>query len=1255
MQEDLRIYNSKISAFSNFKKIKLEAVPDLHDVVSTRGPIRPHSPVFYSSEIPQFKSHQSQLETAVTSTTAFVFPQHRDAFTNLENQTHNYIRASAIKLRDNYHQRCGTKRKCDDLNAPMQLTETQAVSSEDDNTTNNNTTTTTTTTTSKTTSSSNTEGDYQLVQHEVLYSLTSHNTYEVLEFLGRGTFGQVVKCWKKGTNEIVAIKILKNHPSYARQGQIEVSILTRLSHENADEFNFVRAFECFQHKNHTCLVFEMLEQNLYDFLKQNKFQPLPLKYIRPITQQVLTALLKLKSLHLIHADLKPENIMLVDPVRFPYRVKVIDFGSASHVSKAVCSTYLQSRYYRAPEILLGLPFCEAIDMWSLGCVIAELFLGWPLYPGSSEYDQIRYVSQTQGLPAEHMLSAATKTTRFFIRENTDSNYPFWRLKTPEEHEAETKIKSKEARKYIFNCLDDMAQINVPTDLEGSELLAEKIDRKEFIDLLKRMLTLDQERRIMPGEALNHPFATMAHLIEYACSSMVKQSVQAMEICRRTVKSIFDINQNGGGLMSNLVPTSTASLTVTFNNQINALHTQMASQNLAASSHQAAPELQYLPYPLQSRPYIPYQASQVSQPLPGASQRSNTQFNRADPFIHVSSIVVPGTLQGLSSPTRYNHVPMVTQAAPTLQLQPQLITQPTTQQITPVTMLEGGRPVLMTNAPGGAWPHAAAAAAAQQVLVGSWQQIPGLPTQRSVQQPLLTETLASQALPDSWRQSIVLDSFDQSSLAPLGSTSQQWNIGMVPTTYSLSGQQSSSQSSKRQTKQGRTSMKEPTSTHLSPVKKRVKENTPPDSLLQQDAAQALCNWSMSQGREQRQPIVIADTPSPAVSIITISSDSDDDADHKHHSRRGKNNPGVHFVQPTTRNTQAFTSSLASSAVDSFDSLRGRKNNSSVIVADAQDNELEENINSYNKKQIILTPIKHEEVERSTLATDPSHYLYSNSLNLPSTTTTAQVPPMMSSSFDTKPRKTREQAKVSPYMANIPKQEHCVPSSVGRSHEKNRGMRSPKLEVRLPPLEVEINSAALQGKLAYVSPTVRPGHSSQKMGATQSIVSQTGSVLGGKHWSGNINFGSRHAAGTSQLSPVQGSVSLTQPVFLSAGTQMEFNRDYRRPPTLQGSPIHHYLLPAHQQPQVAAIPAGISQYAPFSPSVAPPPAHQSPRHVQYTTQPLPAHVHPVLQSSTLPAGPYQPQLTSQYGVGTATTGLYATYPLSPNKGRSYQYFA
>lgn len=385
--------------------------------------------------------------------------------------------------------------------------------------------------------SSKNDGDYQLRSHEILQSPTA--TYEVLDFLGRGTFGQVVKCWKRGTNNLVAVKILKNHPSYARQGQIEVSILSKLMSENADLYNFVKALDVFTHRSHTCLVFEMLDVNLYDFLKHNKFQPLTLGQIRPVTQQVLAALFKLKQLGLIHADLKPENIMFVDPVHQPFKVKVIDFGSASHISKAVQSTYLQSRYYRAPEILLGLPFCEAIDVWSLGCVIAELFLGWPLYPGSSEYDQIRYVSQTQGLPTDPMLSAATKTRRFFHREFLGTAYPYWRLKTPHEHEAETCIKSKESRKYIFNCLEDIQQVNPRRNSSGDmELMADMSDRRQFVDLLKRMLALDEDHRLSPAAGLTHPFITMTHLAEYVNNTKyVRKCINLMQVCTNINSSI----------------------------------------------------------------------------------------------------------------------------------------------------------------------------------------------------------------------------------------------------------------------------------------------------------------------------------------------------------------------------------------------------------------------------------------------------------------------------------------------------------------------------------------------------------------------------------------------------------------------------------------------------------------------------------------------------------------------------------------------
>ncbi|XP_075952443.1 homeodomain-interacting protein kinase 1 isoform X4 [Anarhichas minor] len=552
-------------------------------------------------------------------------------------------------------------------------------------------------------SSSNGEGDYQLVQHEILCSVSC--SYEVLEFLGRGTFGQVAKCWKRGTNEIVAIKILKNHPSYARQGQIEVGILNRLSAENADEYNFVRSYECFQHKGHTCLVFEMLEQNLYDFLKHSKFSPLPLRHIRPILQQVATALMKLKSLGLIHADLKPENIMLVDPLRQPYRVKVIDFGSASHVSKAVCSTYLQSRYYRAPEIILGLPFCEAIDMWSLGCVIAELFLGWPLYPGASEYDQIRYISQTQGLPAEYLLSAGTKTSRFFNR-GPDSSYPLWRLKTPSEHEMEMGIKSKEARKYIFNCLDDMMQVNLSSHLEGTDMLAEKADRREFIDLLKRMLRLDADKRITPTKTLGHPFVTMSHLMDYPHSSHVKSCFQNMEICKR--RSSYDSSKSL--YSTSAVPSAAAgNLTVTFSSQLN-------QHNQVPSAGGAVPLLNYQPALYQQATINIPGLAQQSVPIP---TRAAGLCSQTEPFQQTLIVCPPSTIQGLqtsskssSFPVRMeNSVPIVPQnpSAQSLQIQPSMLTQ--------------------------AWPTGT-----QQILIpSSWQQVPGVAIHSSAHQSNVPES------------------------------------------------------------------------------------------------------------------------------------------------------------------------------------------------------------------------------------------------------------------------------------------------------------------------------------------------------------------------------------------------------------------------------------------------------------------------------------------------------------------------------------
>ncbi|XP_022643697.1 homeodomain-interacting protein kinase 1-like [Varroa destructor] len=378
-------------------------------------------------------------------------------------------------------------------------------------------------------SSSISETDYELVKNEVLTSATG-NQYEVLEFLGKGTYGQVVRCQQKGTTRNVAIKVLENDPRNSKKRDNEVSIIQQLSVENP-AYNFVQAFEFFEHKQHKCIVFEMLRQSLFDYVVERESHCLPLKHIRPIVQQLLTALDKLKTLGLIHADLKPANIMLVDPIRQPFRIKVIDFGLSISVSEAAIDSCVQSRFYRAPEVLLGFPFNEAIDMWSLGCLMAELFLGWPLYPGRSEYDQIRYIVETQGLPASNVLNSGARTRQFFVPVRTPLlKSHFWRLKSRHEFEAETRIRSCENRIYIFDSLRDLAKVNPPMNLEldNTEALAEKADRRQFTDLVERMLSLDPDTRITPKDAANHNFMKLKHLDRYDFCRHVRHSVEIME-------------------------------------------------------------------------------------------------------------------------------------------------------------------------------------------------------------------------------------------------------------------------------------------------------------------------------------------------------------------------------------------------------------------------------------------------------------------------------------------------------------------------------------------------------------------------------------------------------------------------------------------------------------------------------------------------------------------------------------------------------
>ncbi|XP_028586268.2 homeodomain-interacting protein kinase 3 isoform X1 [Podarcis muralis] len=853
------VYQTQSSAFCSVKKLKVE----------------PSSCVYHERIYPRIYVNDNFLGIAQPPSSVGTFLQARNLFDRPQRETF-LLQTSAVALKNiagateilavqaqqpqveapwteiqesglnvlDRPQRCGLKRKSEELenqSGAMQIVDELPILPAMLQTNLGNPVTVVTATATSKPSGTNGDGDYQLVHHEVLCSVK--NTYEVLDFLGRGTFGQVVKCWKRGTNEIVAIKILKNHPSYARQGQIEVSILARLSTENADEFNFVRAYECFQHRNHTCLVFEMLEQNLYDFLKQNKFSPLQLKVIRPILQQVATALKKLKSLGLIHADLKPENIMLVDPARQPYRVKVIDFGSASHVSKTVCSTYLQSRYYRAPEIILGLPFCEAIDMWSLGCVIAELFLGWPLYPGALEYDQIRYISQTQGSPPEQLLNVGTKTTRFFCKE-TDAPYSSWRLKTLEEHERETGMKSKEARKYIFNSLDEIVHVNMVMDLEGSDLLAEKADRREFVSLLKKMLLIDADSRITPVDTLNHPFITMKHLLDFPHSNQVKSCFHIMDICKYRSNSYDTNNRNKTVHLRPIASGNAPNLSANFA-KIGAVR----SQALAGSAHSVMHH------------GIPLQAG-------------TAQFGCNDAF-QQTLIICPPTLQGIHAnhgkPNGYsvrvdNAVPLVTQA-PTLQ------------------------PLQIRGVLSQTWSNRT-----QQILLPAWQQV----TPVAPPTTLASDSVAGPQRLGDWGKMIPHGNHYNSVMTQSLLTNQITLSAPQPISVGIAHVVWPQPTPTKRNKvcQNRSNVLQNTniqnSAFVSPKISNGKAGEKLSCVETQDNCNSVGQESTcckppvrqdpdsSVSNKQRQAIIIADSPSPPVSVITISSDTDEDDVAQRHS-------------------------------------------------------------------------------------------------------------------------------------------------------------------------------------------------------------------------------------------------------------------------------------------------------------------------------------------------------------------------------------
>ncbi|KAH9047799.1 kinase-like protein [Lactarius hengduanensis] len=356
----------------------------------------------------------------------------------------------------------------------------------------------------------NEDYDYILYVNDWLGTEEGHK-YLILDVLGQGTFGQVVKCQDMKTHEVVAVKVVKNKPAYFNQSMMEVTILELLNNQcdPHDEHHILRLRDSFIHRNHLCLVFELLSSNLYELIKQNQFQGLSTQLVKVFTAQLLDALTVLKEARLIHCDLKPENILLKS-LQSP-QIKVIDFGSACHERQTVY-TYIQSRFYRSPEVLLGLPYTAAIDMWSLGCIAVELFLGLPLFPGTSEYNQITRIVEMLGQPPGYMMEMGKQTSQFFDSYADMYGRKKWRLKSLEQYSREHNTNEQPGKQYfkattLPEIVNTAPMPQFKSGRQGAEMEKELNNRASFIDFCQGLLNMNPIERWSPQQARLHPFIT----------------------------------------------------------------------------------------------------------------------------------------------------------------------------------------------------------------------------------------------------------------------------------------------------------------------------------------------------------------------------------------------------------------------------------------------------------------------------------------------------------------------------------------------------------------------------------------------------------------------------------------------------------------------------------------------------------------------------------------------------------------------------
>jgi serine/threonine protein kinase len=312
-------------------------------------------------------------------------------------------------------------------------------------------------------------------------------SYVIQEPIGSGAFSSAYAAVRTDGGEAVCLKVVKNVKDFLDQGLDEIRVLLHLEEaarkkkSSLEAERIVSLYDFFYFREHLFIVTERLYENMYEYQRYCKTQDIKyfsLGRVQKITAQLVRALSFIHKNNIVSCDLKPENVLFES-----YQealVKLIDFGNASYRTDttAMASTYVQSRCYRAPEVILGLPYSEKIDIWSLGCVMVEMFTGYVLF----QCERIEgMLARIVGIIGE---------------------FPEWMMN-----------QGRFVDKYFINKADIKDDKNILVPKRTSLWQRLRSDDVSFVDFVCRCLQLDPHIRPTAQDLASHEFLKPARFVD----------------------------------------------------------------------------------------------------------------------------------------------------------------------------------------------------------------------------------------------------------------------------------------------------------------------------------------------------------------------------------------------------------------------------------------------------------------------------------------------------------------------------------------------------------------------------------------------------------------------------------------------------------------------------------------------------------------------------------------------------------------------